>query len=77
MYYLKRGMSQNKKKDMRSKEEVESIMTEMLTELLSTGINIESYNIFEEILEWRNIDPSTISKLPHKVTEMIRWKWEI
>jgi len=64
-------------KRMRSKEEVESIMTDMLAELLSMGVKVESSNVFEEILEWRNVDPSMISKLPHKTMEMIRWKWEI
>ncbi|MEM3885102.1 MAG: AbrB/MazE/SpoVT family DNA-binding domain-containing protein [Nitrososphaerota archaeon] len=64
-------------KRVRSKEEVESIMTDILAELLSMGVKIESSSLFEEILEWRNIDPSMISKLPHKATEMIRWKWEI
>jgi hypothetical protein len=64
-------------KRMRSKEEIESIMTDMLAELLSMGVKVESSNVFEEILEWRNVDPSMISKLPHKTMEMIRWKWEI
>jgi len=64
-------------KRMRSKEEVESILTDMLAELLSMGVKVESSSIFEEVLEWRNIDPSIISKLPRKMMEMIRWKWEI
>lgn len=64
-------------KRARSKEEVESIMMDILAELLSIGIKVESSNVFEEILKRRNIDPSMISKLPHKATEMIRWKWEI
>jgi hypothetical protein len=41
------------------------------------GVKVESSNVFEEILEWRNVDPSMISKLPHKTMEMMRWKWEI
>lgn len=64
-------------KRMRPKEEVESIMMDMLADLLSMGVKVESSSIFEDILEWRNVDPSMISKLPHKATEMIRWKWEI
>jgi len=64
-------------KRMRSKEEVESILTDMLAELLSMGVKVESSSIFEEVIEWRNIDPSMISKLPHRMMEMIRWKWEI
>ncbi|MEM2909654.1 MAG: AbrB/MazE/SpoVT family DNA-binding domain-containing protein [Nitrososphaerota archaeon] len=64
-------------KRLRTKEDVESIMTEMLAELLSVGVKVESSSIFEEIIEWRNLDPSLISKLPHKAVEMVRWKWEI
>ncbi|MCS7136188.1 MAG: AbrB/MazE/SpoVT family DNA-binding domain-containing protein [Nitrososphaerota archaeon] len=64
-------------KRIRSKEDVESIMADILAELLSIGAKVESSSIFEEILEWRNIDPAMISKLPHKAAEMIRWKWEI
>lgn len=64
-------------KRSRGQEEVESIKADILSELASMGIEAVSHKTLEEIIEWRNVDPSTISKLPHKAGEMIRWKWEL
>ena len=62
---------------LRTKEEVESILAEALNELSNTGVQAEDPQVLEEINEWRNVDPSSISKLPHKLGELVRWKWEI
>lgn len=61
----------------KSIDEIESMKAEILAELYEAGILVLSHKVIEEIVEWRNIDPSSISKLPHKAGEMIRWKWEL
>jgi hypothetical protein len=61
----------------KTKEEVEEIASSMEFKLRLEGFKVLEKEILEKIIEKRNIDPATISKAPYKVTEIVRWRWEI
>ena len=62
---------------VREKREVESAAAEIEFKLTSEGFKILEKKIEDKIVEWRNIDPAKISKAPYKVSEVVRWRWEI
>ena len=62
---------------VREKKEVEDAMAELDFNLSSNGFKILEKKLGERIVEWRNIDPAKLSKAPYKVTEVVRWRWEL
>lgn len=62
---------------VREKKEVENAMAELDFNLSSNGFKILEKKLGERIVEWRNIDPAKLSKAPYKVTEVVRWRWEL
>jgi len=62
---------------VRSKEEVSSAAAEIEFKLVSSGFEVVEKRITEKIVEWRNIDPARLSKASYKVSEVVRWRWEI
>lgn len=61
----------------KSREEIEDVAASLEFRLRAEGFKILEKEISEKIVEWRNIDPALISKAPYKVTEYLRWRWEI
>ncbi|MEM0079485.1 MAG: hypothetical protein QXL40_03875 [Nitrososphaerota archaeon] len=61
----------------KSREEIEDVAASLEFRLRAEGFKILEKEIGEKIVEWRNIDPALISKAPYKVTEYLRWRWEI
>lgn len=61
----------------KSREEIEDIAGSLEFRLRAEGFKILEKEVGEKIVEWRNIDPAMISKAPYKVTEYLRWRWEI
>ncbi|MEM1677556.1 MAG: hypothetical protein QW095_06935 [Nitrososphaerota archaeon] len=61
----------------KSREEIEDVAASLEFRLSAEGFKILEKEIGEKIVEWRNIDPALISKAPYKVTEYLRWRWEI
>jgi len=62
---------------VRSKEEVDSAAAEIEFKLASGGFDVVEKTITEKIVEWRNVDPARLSKASYKVSEVVRWRWEI
>ena len=71
------AIEDNMVKRTRKVEEVKQIMGDLVKELEENGVKVEESNLSEEIFEWRNIDPSVVSKSPSKLGESIRYKWEL
>lgn len=61
----------------KTREEVEEIASSIEFKLKLEGFKVLEKEILEKIVEKKNIDPATISKAPYKITEIIRWRWEI
>lgn len=61
----------------KTKEEVEEIASSIEFKLRLEGFELLEKEIIEKIIERKNIDPSVISKAPYKITEIIRWRWEL
>ena len=62
---------------VRDQKEVESAAAEIEFRFTSSGFEVVEKRLEEKIVEWRNIDPAKISKAPYKVSEVVRWHWEI
>ncbi len=62
---------------VRERMEVEAAASEIEFKLTSASFKILEKKIEDKIVEWRNIDPAKISKAPYKVSEVVRWRWEI
>ena len=62
---------------VRERKEVEAAASEIEFKLSSAGFKISEKKIEDKIIEWRNIDPAKLSKAPYKVSEVVRWRWEI
>ncbi|MCX8187822.1 MAG: AbrB/MazE/SpoVT family DNA-binding domain-containing protein [Nitrososphaeria archaeon] len=62
---------------VRDMEEVSSAAAEMEFMLASSGFEVVEKAIVEKIIEWRSIDPAMLSKTPYKISEVVRWRWEI
>jgi len=62
---------------VRSEEEVSAAAAEIEFKLVSSGFEVVEKRITEKIVEWRNIDPARLSKASYKVSEVVRWRWEI
>ncbi|MCS7133133.1 MAG: hypothetical protein NZ918_05405 [Aigarchaeota archaeon] len=62
---------------VRVMEEVNSAAAEMEFALVSSGFEVVEKAIVEKIIEWRIIDPAMLSKASYKISEVVRWRWEI
>jgi len=62
---------------VRSEEEVSAAAAEIEFKLVSSGFEVVEKRITEKIVEWRNVDPARLSKASYKVSEVVRWRWEI
>ena len=62
---------------VRERMEVEAAASAIEFKLTSASFKILEKKIEDKIVEWRNIDPAKISKAPYKVSEVVRWRWEI
>jgi len=62
---------------VRNIEEVKELASAIEFKLSSSGFQVLEKSIEEKIVEWRNVDPASISKAPHKLLEVVRWRWEI
>ena len=61
----------------REKKEVEDIAASIEFKFRSQGIEVLEREVIEKIVEWRTVDPASISKAPYRLTEVVRWSWEI
>ncbi len=61
----------------KTREEIEEIVSSIEFKLRLEGFKILEKEILEKIVERRNIDPASISKAPYKISENVRWRWEI
>lgn len=61
----------------RDEKEVEDAASAIEFTLRSEGYEVSERRLSHRIIEWRSIDPASISKAPYKLTEVIRWSWEI
>ncbi len=61
----------------RSVKEVEDAASAIEFNLRSEGFEVLERKLSHRIIEWRSIDPASISKAPYKLTEVVRWTWEI
>jgi len=61
----------------RSVQEVEDMAAAIEFELKSNGFEVLERRLEDSIVEWRTLDPSSISKAPYKLAEVVRWAWEI
>lgn len=61
----------------RSREEVEEAASSIELRLRMEGFSIVEKEIGEKIIEWKTIDPSTISRALYRASEAVRWRWEI
>ncbi len=57
-------------------DEVKTLIPRIIRALEEDGYQASLKDIKEEIFEWHEIDPATISKAPTRFGESIRWKWE-
>lgn len=71
------SITPNALKRIRSMDEVNSAAAEIEFKLSSSGFDVVEKTVTEKIIEWRNIDPAILSKAPLKVSEVVRWRWEI
>ncbi len=62
---------------VRERGEVEAAAAELEFNLSSHGFKVLEKKIEEKIIEWRSIDPARLSKAPYKVSEVVRWRWEL
>ena len=62
---------------VRELKEVEDAAAELEFNLSSQGFKILEKKIEDKIIEWRNVDPAKLSKAPYKVSEVVRWRWEL
>lgn len=62
---------------VRKVEEVNSIATEIEFKLASNGFDVIDKVVTERVVELRNIDPAMLLKASYKVSEAVRWRWEI
>ncbi|HDD42309.1 MAG: hypothetical protein DRN61_05990 [Thaumarchaeota archaeon] len=62
---------------VRELKEVEDAAAELEFNLSSQGFKILEKRIEDKIIEWRNVDPAKLSKAPYKVSEVVRWRWEL
>lgn len=62
---------------LREVSEVEAAAAELEFALSSAGFKVLEKRIEEKIVEWRGIDPAKLSKAPYKVSEVVRWRWEL
>lgn len=61
----------------RSRGEVEDAAAAIEFKLRSGGFEVLEKTFNERIVEWRTLDPASISKAPYRLTEVVRWSWEI
>ncbi len=61
----------------RSEKEVEEAASAIEFTLRSEGFEVLEKKLGHRIIEWRTVDPASISKAPYRLTEVIRWSWEI
>lgn len=62
---------------VRELKEVEEAAAELEFNLSSQGFKVLEKKIEDKIIEWRNVDPAKLSKAPYKVSEVVRWRWEL
>ncbi|MCS7126300.1 MAG: hypothetical protein NZ929_05245 [Aigarchaeota archaeon] len=62
---------------LKTREEVEEAASSIEFKLRMEGFKILERDLVEKIIEWKSIDPSTISRAPYKISEVVRWRWEI
>lgn len=62
---------------VRERSEVEAAAAELEFALSSAGFKVLEKRVEERVVEWRGIDPAKLSKAPYKVSEVVRWRWEI
>jgi len=62
---------------VRERREVEAAAAELEFDLSSHGFKVLEKKIEEKVIEWRSIDPARISKAPYRVSEVVRWRWEL
>lgn len=62
---------------VRKRDEVEAAAAELEFNLSSQGFRVIEKKLGEKIVEWRNVDPSKLSKAPYRVSEVVRWRWEL
>ena len=62
---------------VRGRDEVEAAAAELEFNLSSQGFRVIEKKLGEKIVEWRNVDPSKLSKAPYRVSEVVRWRWEL
>ncbi|MEM1583329.1 MAG: hypothetical protein QXF28_01425 [Nitrososphaerota archaeon] len=61
----------------KTREEVEESASSIEFKLRLEGFKVLEKEIIEKIVERKSIDPATISKASYKITEIIRWRWEL
>ena len=61
----------------RNPGEIEDAASAIEFKLRASGFKVHEREYRERIIEWRTLDPSSISKAPYKLTEVVRWTWEI
>ena len=62
---------------VRELKEVEDAAAELEFNLSSQGFKVLEKKIEDKIIEWRSVDPAKLSKAPYKVSEVVRWRWEL
>ncbi|MEN2974055.1 MAG: hypothetical protein ABDH32_00555 [Candidatus Caldarchaeales archaeon] len=62
---------------LKTREEIEDAASSIEFKLRLEGFKILEKELVDKIIEWRSIDPSIISRAPYKITEIVRWRWEI
>lgn len=61
----------------RSREEIDEVASAIEFKLRSKGVKVLKRELSEKIVEWRTVDPASLSKAPYKLAEVVRWSWEI
>ena len=61
----------------KTKEDIDKIVKELVYEAEKAGFSLENLKVFEEEVEWNNVDPALLARGPVKSSDRIRFYWEI
>lgn len=61
----------------KTKEDVEKIMRDLTYEAQKAGVELRDLKVFEEEVEWNNIDPAMLARTQIKDSDRVKWRWEL
>ncbi len=61
----------------KTKEDIERIIRDLMYEAQKAGVELKDLKVFEEEVEWNDVDPAMLARAQIKGSDRIKYYWEL